>query len=129
MKKSGTLQLIKIIKIFKAYIKIDKKIIKFSDTQIEKHKFHQYKSPILINNIDINKIVVSNKVSFGFKYFIGYKDHKKVTPLCILLPELSAYRRNFDKSQYKMKMMKDDELLEKYNEIWKKRQQWDRKGI
>ena len=129
MKNSGTLQLIKIIKIFKAYIKIDKKIIKFSDTQIEKHKFHQHKSPILINNIDINKIVESNKVSFGFKYFIGCKDGKKVTPLCILLPELSAYRRNFDKSQYKTKMMKDDELLEKYNEIWKKRQQWDRKGI
>ena len=35
------------------------------------------KSPILINNIDINKIVVSNKVSFGeksFKCFIDYKD-------------------------------------------------------
>ena len=31
--------------------------------------------------MDINKIVVSNKVSFckkGFKYFIGYKDAKKL---------------------------------------------------
>ena len=30
-----------------------------------------------INNIDINKVVVSNKVSFDkqdFKYFISYKD-------------------------------------------------------
>ena len=36
--------------------------MKFDDTEIEKYKFHQYKSPILINNIDINKIVVSNKV-------------------------------------------------------------------
>ena len=43
-----------------------------------------------ISNIDINKIVVSNKVSFGekdFKYFIGYKDAKKVRPLCIFLPK------------------------------------------
>ena len=35
---------------------------------------------ILINNIDINKIVVSNKFPFGkqdFKYFIGYKDCEK----------------------------------------------------
>ena len=33
------------------------------DTEIEKPKFHQYKRPISINNIDINKIVVSNKVT------------------------------------------------------------------
>ena len=32
-----------------------------------------------MKNIDINKKVISNKVSFGekgFKYFIGYKDAK-----------------------------------------------------
>ena len=64
----------------KPYIKIDKKNIKFDDTEIEKHKFDQYKSPILIDNIDVNKIVVSNKISLSkidFKYFIGYKDAKK----------------------------------------------------
>ena len=60
---------------------MDKKIIKFDDTEIEKYKFDQYKRPILIDNIDVNKIVVSNKISFGkndFKYFIGYKDAKKL---------------------------------------------------
>ena len=65
-----------------------KKIIKFNDTEIKKYKFHQHTSPILINNIDINKIVVSNKVPFNkrdFKYFIGYKDAKKIRPLCIFL--------------------------------------------
>ena len=47
-----------------------------------KDKFHQYKSPILINNIDSNQIVVYNKFSFrkkDFKSSIGYKDGKKVT--------------------------------------------------
>ena len=56
---------------------MDKKVIKFGDNEIEKHKFYQHKSPILRNHIDINKIVVSNDVSFGkkgFKYSIGYKD-------------------------------------------------------
>ena len=51
-----------------------KKITKFGDAAIEKPKFHQYRSPIKITNIDIDKIVVCNKVSFGkrgFKYFIG----------------------------------------------------------
>ena len=44
-----------------------------------KYKFHQHESPILIDNIDISQIVVSNKVSFAkrdFKYFIGFKDAK-----------------------------------------------------
>ena len=45
---------------------MDKKIIKFGDTEIEKHKFHQHKNPILITNIDINEIATFNKVSFGF---------------------------------------------------------------
>ena len=59
---------------------MDKKVIKFDDTEIEEYKYHQNKSPISINNVDINKIVVSNKLHFGkqdFKYFIGYKDSEK----------------------------------------------------
>ena len=48
---------------------MDKKIIKFYDTETEKYKFRQYKSPILIENIHINTIVVSNKFSFGKKGF------------------------------------------------------------
>ena len=35
----------------------------------------------MIDDIDINKIVVSNKFTYGkqdFKYFIGYKDNKKL---------------------------------------------------
>ena len=60
---------------WKRIIKMEK-VIKFGDIQIQKQKFHQHKGPILIKNIDSNKIVVSNKVSVskkGFKYFIGYK--------------------------------------------------------
>ena len=58
-----------------------KKIIKFGDNQIKKHKVHQHKSPISIDSIEINKIVISNKVTCykkGFKSFIGYKDCKKI---------------------------------------------------
>ena len=54
-----------------------KKIINFDDTEIEEFEFHEYKSPILINDLNIDKIVVSDKLPFGkqdFKYFIGYKD-------------------------------------------------------
>ena len=44
----------------------------------------------MTNDIDINEIVVSNKVPFGkedFKYFTGYKDAEKIRPLYILCPE------------------------------------------
>ena len=59
------------------------KIIKFGDIEIQKQKLHQYKVPFSIKNIDIKKIVVSNKVSFsktGSEYFIGYQDIKKIKP-------------------------------------------------
>ena len=39
---------------FKAYMKMDKKIIKFGDTKFEKIK---QKSPISINNIDIRCLI------------------------------------------------------------------------
>ena len=40
----------------KLYINIDKNI-KINVTEIEKCKFHQYKSPILIDNVDIQKVL------------------------------------------------------------------------
>ena len=49
MKKVGNYKLQKLQKILKPYIKMDKKVIKFDDTETEEYKFHQYKSPILIN--------------------------------------------------------------------------------
>ena len=33
---------------------MDKRIIKLDDTEIKIFKFHQYKSPISIDNVDIN---------------------------------------------------------------------------
>ena len=66
---------------------MNRKIIKFDDNEIEKYKLHQHKIPISINNTDFNKIVVSNEISFGkrdFKFFIGYKDVKKLDLMHIL---------------------------------------------
>ena len=48
----------------------------------------------MINEIDINAIVLSNKLPFGkkdFKYFTGYKDDKKIRPLCIFFAKMSKY--------------------------------------
>ena len=63
------------------------------------------------DNIDAHKIVASNKMSFGkngFEYFIGYKDAKKIRPLCIFLPKMSAYGRDFDKTKCMSFLRKDE---------------------
>ena len=64
---------------------MDNYITKLDDTEIEEYKFHQYKSPVSINNLGFNKILISR---FPFdkqdlKYFIGCKDNKEIRPLCI----------------------------------------------
>ena len=99
------------------------KIIKFGDIEIqEAKKFHQHKETISIKNIDINKIVVSYKVSFikkDLNTLLVAKVLKK-RPLCIFLPKMRVYRKAFDETKYMSFLIKDNELLEKYNEIWKK---------
>ena len=52
----------------------------------------------MMNDKGINKIVVSNKIPFGkqdFKYFIGYKDSKKIKSLSILRLRMGMYKRDF----------------------------------
>ena len=46
---------------------MSKEIITFSYIKVEQHKFYQQKNPILIHDVSIDRIVVSNKVSFGKK--------------------------------------------------------------
>ena len=74
----------------KAYIKIEKTITKFGDIEIQKQKFHQRKGPISIKNIDINKIVVSNKIYFGKKDLnisLATKMLKKLDPCIYFSPK------------------------------------------
>ena len=51
---------------------MEKTIIKFGDIEIQKQKFHQQRTYFNKKNVDIDKIIVSNKVPFvkeGVKYF------------------------------------------------------------
>ena len=85
-------------------------IIKIDDIIIPKQKFHQHRRPISIENGEIDKIVVSEKV--------GYKNAEKSKHLCVFLPKKTTYRKYFDEIEYVSFLIKDDKLLEKYNEIW-----------
>ena len=77
----------------------------------------------MINNIDINKIVVSNKFPFSkqyFKYFIGNKDNKEVRHSCNFFPEMSIYKRYSDKTKCMYFMIRDENFFDKYMTIWEK---------
>ena len=57
----------------------------------------------------------------GFKYFNGYKEDKIVKPLCIILPQMNVCIKYFENGGKPMSfVIKDDDVLDKYNEIWDK---------
>ena len=66
------------------------KSINFEDKKINKSTSYKNKKLFNIHDLDINKIVVFKKESYGtktsLKYFIGYNDDDIIRPLCIKLP-------------------------------------------
>ena len=95
----------------------------FDDNETEKNTFYRHKSPIFKKDVNIEKVLVSNKISFGeksYKFFIDYlyNDHK-VKPLHIILPKTSAYVKSYDgQTKWVYCFIEDHDLLEKYNNIW-----------
>ena len=55
-----------------------------------------------IDDIDVNKILVSKEEPYGtknsFKYFIGYSDDDVIRSLCIKLPQMTGYVRKIEGS-------------------------------
>ena len=101
---------------------MDEKITKFDDSGIKGFELHQYKSPILINNIDINKMEVSNKLPFSkkdFKYFIAYKDAQK-TDLYACSVQDWVYLTGVLIKLNLCFFRKDDDIWEKVSNIMKK---------
>ena len=66
-----------------------KEVLTFVSIEIEKNKFYHYKTLFFGRDVDIEKVLVSKKISFGeknYKYFIGYLyNGNKVKPLNIML--------------------------------------------
>ena len=103
---------------------MSEKTLKFDNIRVNKKEFHKSKQPIDLNLINIDQIVVFDKFKHsddGFKYFIGYKEGEIVKPLCIILPQMIGYKRYFENGGKNMSfVVKDDDVLDKYNEIWDK---------
>ena len=101
------------------------KTLVFNDVEMTKKDFYDAKKAIPLNLVDINNIVVSNKVKNNngtSKYFIGYlNDIDDVSPLCIILPQLDGYIKYFENAGKKLSFkIQDDEVYIKYNQLWNK---------
>ena len=100
------------------------KTLTFDNVRVNKKEFHNSKQPISLDIVNVDQIVVSHKFKHsdgGFKYFIGYKEGEIVKPLCIILPQMTGYIKYFENRGKNMSfVIKDDDVLNKYNEIWDK---------
>ena len=100
------------------------KSINVDDKKINKSSFYKNKKLFNLNDIDVNKIIVSKKESYGtkssLKYFIGYNDDDVIRPLCIILPQMIGYVKQFNTNKTMSFKVSDNKLLKKYNKIWEK---------
>ena len=96
--------------------------IKFRDKEVDKKEFYSSKEAILLDSIDLSKIIVSSRWKINdttYKYFFGYLNNDVIQPLCVILPQMSGYIKYFDNGGKNMSFVTDNkEVYEKYNEIW-----------
>ena len=93
----------------------------FDDKKIEKRGFYKNKKPLHIDDIDVNKILVSKKEPYGknnsLTYFIGYNDNDVIRPLCLRLSKATSYINKFIENITMSLRVNNEQLFKKYNKI------------
>ena len=78
----------------------------------------------MIDDIDVNKILVSKEEPYGtknsFKYFIGYNDNDVIRPLYVKLSQMSGHVKKFDDNVTMAFKIIDKQPFKNYNQICKK---------
>ena len=71
--------------------------------KINKSNFYKNIKLFNLHDLDVNKIIVSIKESYGtknsLKYFIGYNDDDGIRPLCIYFSQMIGYVKHFDSNK------------------------------
>ena len=103
---------------------MSEKTINFGDKKIDKKDFYNNKKQFNIEDIDINKILISKTESYNKnnmrKYIIGHSDNT-IIPLQLFLPKMTGYLNIFEDGTRKMSFLTDNnEFLERYTKIWEK---------
>ena len=99
------------------------KDINFDDKKITKTDFYKNEKVIKIDEIDVNKILVSKEEPYGaknsFKYFIGYNHNDVIRPLCVKVSQMTGYVKKFDGNTTMYFKINEKQLFKKCNQIWK----------
>ena len=98
--------------------------VSFDAKKIKKNIFYRSRKPFNVNDIDVNKILISKEAEYGtknsLKYFIGYIDNNDIIrPLLLKLPQMIGYLKEFDDSMTMPLKFDDSKLFKKYCRIWK----------
>ena len=85
-------------------IRMSGKNIIFNDKKIKKGNFYKEKKQSKIDDIDVNKILISKKEAYfaqkkSSKYFIGYNDDDIIRPLCITFPQMIGCVKCFNSNK------------------------------
>ena len=94
--------------------------IKFGDKETDKKEFYSSKQAILLDSVDLSKIVVSSRWKINdtlYKYFCGYLNNDVIQLLCVILPQMSRYIKYFDDGGKNMSFVTDNKEVYEYNEI------------
>ena len=98
--------------------------IKSGNKEVDKKEFYSSKKAILLDSVDLSKIVVSSRWKLNdttYKYFCGYLNNDVIKPLYVILPQMGRYIKYFNNGGKNMPFVTDDkEVYEKYDEIWNK---------
>ena len=99
---------------------MSRKNIIFDEKKVKKGDFYKNEKVIKIDDIDVDKILVSKKNHMALKYLIGYNDDDVIRPLCIKIAQMVEYIKCFDSNKVTYFKAIDNKLLKKYTKIWKK---------
>ena len=100
------------------------KNINFEDKKIKKGDFYKNKKVFKVDEIDVDKMLVSKREPYGtnesIKYFIGYNDDDVIRPLHIKLSQMIYQVKCFDSNKTITFKVTDKKLLKHYAKIWGK---------
>ena len=73
--------------------------------------FYSSKKAILLDSVDLSKIVVSSRWKLNdttYKHFCGYLNNDVIQPLCVILLQMSGYIKYSDNGGINMSFVTDD---------------------
>ena len=71
----------------------------FGDIEVRKKEFYESKEGIKLKDLNVDNIVVSNKIKGNngiVNYYIGYIVDDNVIPLVLLLPQMNGWIKYFE---------------------------------